>query len=133
MTDFTVNNTLEAQTLEWIATQQSVMVQNLWTLASINSGSYNVKGVNKVADTLALWSKILDCELEYIPMPPHEVVDDFGNRNQKPLGQALRLFKRPQAPTHRCCPSSLGMVVLQADSIIVSLLCCVGVWSSLNL
>ena len=35
--------------------------------------------------------------------------------------------ERPQAPTHRCCPSSLGMVVLQADSII-ALLCCVGVW-----
>lgn len=99
MTDFTVNNALEAQTLAWIATQQSVMVQDLWTLASINSGSYNVAGLNTVAETLAIWSKKLDCKLEYIPMPPHEVVDDFGNRNQKPLGQALRLFKRPQAPT----------------------------------
>lgn len=56
MTDLTANNPLEAKTLEWIATQQQVMQQDLWTLAEINSGSYNVAGVNKVADTLAQWS-----------------------------------------------------------------------------
>jgi glutamate carboxypeptidase len=99
MTDLTVNNDLEAQTLEWIATQQQVMQQDLWTLAEINSGSYNVAGVNKVADTLAQWSKKLDCGLEFIDMPPQDVVDDLGQLNQKPLGRALRLFKRPQAPT----------------------------------
>ena len=99
MTKLTVNNILEASTIEWIATQQPQMEQDLWTLAEINSGSYNVEGVNKVAETLALWSKKLGCEVEYIPMPPHEVIDDLGQANQKPLGHALRLFKRPQAPT----------------------------------
>ena len=100
MTDLTANNPLEAKTLEWIATQQQVMQQDLWTLAEINSGSYNVAGVNKVADTLAQWSKKLDCEMEFIDMPPQELVDDSGQLNQKPLGRALRLFKRPDAPPH---------------------------------
>ena len=73
MSDLIVNNKVEAQTLEWIATQQQIMQQDLWTLAEINSGSYNVDGVNKVADTLAQWSKKLDCELELIDMPPQDV------------------------------------------------------------
>ena len=88
MSDLTVNNKLEAQALEWIATQQQIMQQDLWTLAEINSGSYNVKGVNKVADTLAQWSKKLDCKLEFIDMPPQDVVDDLGQVNQKPQGSA---------------------------------------------
>ena len=99
MSDLTVNNELETQTLEWIATQQHIMHQDLWAVAEINSGSYNVTGVNKVADTLAQWSKKLNCELEFIDMPAQDVVDDLGQLNQKPLGRALRLFKRPEAPT----------------------------------
>jgi glutamate carboxypeptidase len=99
MTDLLVNNALEAQALEWIATQQQVMQQDLWALAEINSGSYNVAGVNKVADTLAQWSQRLGCELEFIDLPPQQVVDDLGQLNHKPLARALRLYKRPQAPT----------------------------------
>ena len=99
MTDLTVNNEMEAQALDWIATQQKIMQQDLWTLAEINSGSYHVEGVNKVADTLAQWSEKLHCSVEFIDLPPHDVVDDMGQLNQKPLGRALRLFKRPQAPT----------------------------------
>jgi glutamate carboxypeptidase len=99
MTDLTVNNEMEAHALDWIATQQKIMQQDLWTLAEINSGSYHVEGVNKVADTLAQWSQKLDCEVEFIDLPPHDVVDDSGQLNQKSLGRALRLCKRPQAPT----------------------------------
>lgn len=98
MTDLRLDNQLEAHTLQWISTQQQVMQQDLWTLAEINSGSYNVAGVNQVADTLALWSKKLDCQLEFIAMEPQEVIDDLGQITHKPLGRALRLFKRSHAP-----------------------------------
>ena len=43
MSDLIVNNKVEAQTLEWIARQQQIMQQDLWTLAEINSGSYKCR------------------------------------------------------------------------------------------
>ncbi|HAW17308.1 MAG TPA: acetylornithine deacetylase, partial [Oceanospirillaceae bacterium] len=55
-------------------------------------------GVNQVAETLAQWSEKLGCHAEFIEMPPQDVVDDSGQLNQQPLGRALRLYKRPQAP-----------------------------------
>ena len=98
MTDLSAKNEIEAHALEWIAAQQQNMQQDLWSLVEINSGSYNVAGVNQVAETLAQWSEKLDCHAEFIEMPPQDVVDDSGQLNQQPLGRALRLYKRPQAP-----------------------------------
>ena len=78
MTDLSAKNEIETHALKWIAAQQQSMQQDLWSLVEINSGSYNVAGVNQVAETLAQWSEKLGCHAEFIEMPPQDVVDDSG-------------------------------------------------------
>lgn len=76
----------------------NAMVDNTIALATINSGSLNRAGVNSVLQWLIRLTQSLGAEVEIISVAPFEVVGDDGDITQYPLGDALRLRKRPDAP-----------------------------------
>jgi glutamate carboxypeptidase len=84
--------------LDWIDTQQDDMLQKMIALASINSGSLNIEGVNQVRETLAEYCLPLGGEAEVVPVAPYQSVSTSGEVKSTPLAHALRIKKRPEAP-----------------------------------
>ncbi|WP_421867424.1 hydrolase [Motiliproteus sp.] len=84
--------------LDWIDDQQQRMLDDTIRLALVNSGSYNVDGVNEVARMLDQISADLGGTREYIDVAPQLVVNADGETIEQPLGQALSIRKRPDAP-----------------------------------
>lgn len=84
--------------LDWIRAQVPAQRDELLRLSNINSGSYNAAGVNAVGDRLEALFAPLGAQVERIELPPHEVTDDRGQRAHFPVGRALRLRQRPDAP-----------------------------------
>lgn len=84
--------------LDWIAAQVPALRAELVELSNINSGSYNVAGVEAVAGRLQRLFAPLGARSERIELPPHCVTLDSGARHERPVGRALRLRMRPEAP-----------------------------------
>lgn len=84
--------------LDWIDAQRTAMRAELVQLASINSGSFNVAGVNAVSQRLFDLFAPLQAEAEFIDLAPHRSTADDGTLRERALGRALRLRKRPDAP-----------------------------------
>ena len=78
--------------------QQQNMLDATIELAKINSGSFNADGVNKVLKRLRIMAASLGGKQEILELPPFEIVDNQGELIQHPLGNALRIRKRPEAP-----------------------------------
>lgn len=78
--------------------QQQTMLDTTIELAEINSGSLNADGVNRVLQRLQTLAASLEGQQEILKLPPFEVVNDQGELVQHPLGNALRIRKRPEAP-----------------------------------
>ena len=78
--------------------QHDDMLKSTIELAEINSGSLNADGVNKVLNKLQQLAAPLGGSQEIIPVPPMEVINDQGGIVKNPLGNALRIRKRPEAP-----------------------------------
>ncbi len=74
------------------------MMQLTYDWSAINSGSYNVSGLQKMASVLAdnfLW---LGGQEERLALPPLRKLQDNGEMAEIPQGEALRIRKRPHAP-----------------------------------
>ncbi len=84
--------------LEWLDSQQQQMLDATIELSRINSGSFNDAGVNAVAEALDRLSRELGGEREFIEVAPYVSVNAKGERVEQPLGRALRIRKRPEAP-----------------------------------
>lgn len=84
--------------VNWIAAQLPSMRDELLRLASINSGSFNAPGLDAVAQRLHAWFAPLGAQAEWIDLPPQRTTADDGSPQQRPLGRALRLRKRADAP-----------------------------------
>lgn len=84
--------------LDWIDTQHSSMLEKTLTLAAINSGTLNAEGVNTVREKLAEYSAELGGSSEVIPVAPYSNLNTQGEMVSSPLGDALRVRKRPEAP-----------------------------------
>ncbi|GGO87962.1 hypothetical protein GCM10011348_42330 [Marinobacterium nitratireducens] len=84
--------------LEWLDSQQDEMLARTLELAEINSGSLNAEGVNRVRQTLARYCESLDGEAQVLPVGPYSLIDESGVERHFPLGDALRIRKRPDAP-----------------------------------
>lgn len=89
---------LDRPELAWIDAQLPAMRAELVALASINSGSLNVAGVNAVSGRLRDWFAPLQAAAEFIEVAPHRMTADDGGVREVPLGRALRLRKRADAP-----------------------------------
>lgn len=84
--------------LDWIDSQAQHMVHLTESFSRINSGSYHVQGVNRFAKALEdnfLW---LGGQMQSIPLPEYEELDKKGALIKRPIGNALHIQKRPDAP-----------------------------------
>jgi glutamate carboxypeptidase len=84
--------------LDWIRAQVPAQRDELLRLSNINSGSYNAAGVNRIAERLEQLFAPLAPRAERIDLPPHRVTNDRGEAVEYPIGRALRLRQRPDAP-----------------------------------
>jgi len=87
-----------APQLLWIDGQVAAMREELLHLSNLNSGSFNAAGVDACAARLRQLFAPLGAEAESIPVAPYRYTDDRGEWRERPLGQALRLRQRPDAP-----------------------------------
>ncbi|NRA22042.1 MAG: hydrolase [Oceanospirillaceae bacterium] len=83
--------------LNWIDSQYEQMLARTIELSHINSGSFNPAGVNKVGLQLLEYAKVLDAKVEILPVAPFKHIDNQGKLQEFPMGNAVRLTKRPEA------------------------------------
>lgn len=84
--------------LSFIDSQAQHMVHLTESWSRINSGSYHVQGLAQMLKALEdnfLW---LGAQMERIDLPPLKAIDAQGHEIEIPLGQALRIRKRTDAP-----------------------------------
>jgi glutamate carboxypeptidase len=84
--------------LKHIDSQRDGDVELLRRWSAINSGTYNVAGLRRMEDELRAAFAPLGASEELIDLPPAESIDSSGNIVRLPLGRAIRLIKRPDAP-----------------------------------
>ncbi|HEX4793361.1 MAG TPA: hydrolase [Humisphaera sp.] len=81
----------------WIDSQSDRMIGLVRDWAAVNSYSYNLSGLEQVSGLLrSEWSRL--GTVEEIPLGTEEIVDASGRVIPAPLGCALRIRKRPDAP-----------------------------------
>ena len=84
--------------LQWIDEQTPAMRDELLRLSNINSGSFNTAGVNATSARLSQLFAPLGAQQEVLPVAPYRSTADDGILKERPLGHAVRLRRRPDAP-----------------------------------
>ena len=84
--------------VQWIDTQRSVMHERVVRWSDINSGTFNLQGLNQLANELQRDFGVLGGATEAIPLEPAPSIDSDGRLVTTPLGKALRIVKRPNSP-----------------------------------
>jgi glutamate carboxypeptidase len=84
--------------LSALETQTEPMVDRIMQWSNINSGSFNVSGLDRMAAALTHAFSVLECEGNVFSLPPIEDVDALGVSQHMDLGPVLRFWKRPEAP-----------------------------------
>ncbi len=84
--------------LDWIDQQHEAMCQLVWEWSHINSGSWNLEGLAQMSKVLQTAFVRLGADMHEVDLPPKEVVNSQGEVEHVPLGKALHLRKRPEAP-----------------------------------
>lgn len=74
------------------------MIQVVTRWSKINSGTYNIEGIERYAAEVQSEFASLGAESSRIPLAPQEVIDLTGNVAQVPLADAIRFTKRTDAP-----------------------------------
>jgi glutamate carboxypeptidase len=78
--------------------QKEAMVDRIMQWSNINSGTYNVPGLERMATLLTQAFSVLECEGNVLSLFPLEQLDMHGNTKTTDLGPMLRFWKRPEAP-----------------------------------
>nr|WP_240954387.1 hydrolase [Solimonas marina] len=84
--------------MAWTVTQAAALGDELVALADLNSGSFNADGVRRVGERIGARFTALDAEAQWLELPVHESTGDDGTLRTRPIGPALRLRRRPDAP-----------------------------------
>jgi glutamate carboxypeptidase len=84
--------------LAWIDAQVAPLSEELLRLSNQNSGSFNAAGVNACAQRMEDLFAPLGAVAEHLEVAPYRYTDDRGEWRERPLGRALRLRKRIDAP-----------------------------------
>lgn len=84
--------------LDFIDSQAQHMVHLTESWSRINSGSYHLDGLARMCKALEDNFMWLNGEMERIELPPLNAIDARGEAIDIPVGQALRIRKRPDAP-----------------------------------
>jgi glutamate carboxypeptidase len=86
-----------SQYLSWIDSQLRSMTRLLETWANINSFSYDLAGLSRMAGALEAEFSSL-APVARIDLPPATSIDSKAQTMSAPLGELLRLTIRPEAP-----------------------------------
>lgn len=87
-----------ATILNWINTQHHRLRELVVEWGSINSGSYNLDGLAKLRGHLHGAFRSLGGEILEMELPPQRTIDARGKESLTPLGRAVSIRKRPDAP-----------------------------------
>ncbi len=87
-----------APTLDWIDSQAQCMRQWVIDWANVNTGTYNLAGLATFCQMLRDAWEPLGGEISEITLPDEQTVDSSGHVVYAPLGKALSIRKRPDAP-----------------------------------
>lgn len=87
-----------AEFLDPIAGELPTLAAVLESWSNVNSGSTNLTGLNAMSDLLVKHFATLGAPIEILDLPEQDVIDNKGRLAKRPLGRALRLIKRPEAP-----------------------------------
>lgn len=74
------------------------MIQLVTRWSNINSGTYNLDGIERYAADVQREFASLGAQMSRIPLAPQEVIDLTGNVAQVPLADAIRFTQRADAP-----------------------------------
>lgn len=85
-------------TLDWIAAEKAHMLGRVTDWANINTFSSNTAGLARLTDILAGEFSRLGGEIRRHDLAPAESIDSRAQTIRTPLGQALSVTRRPQAP-----------------------------------
>lgn len=77
---------------------EKAMVALLQKWSNINSGSFNITGLNEMCHALRSSFSVLNGKMETIALPPGKRIDAEGNLVEVPFGNALSITKRLNAP-----------------------------------
>ncbi|HEX4909455.1 MAG TPA: hydrolase [Permianibacter sp.] len=83
--------------MNWIDAQGPRLKQALVELCAINSGSWNVAGIERLQNALLPLLAPLGVAVEKIALPPVRQLGKTGQIEERPLAPALRLRCRPDA------------------------------------
>ena len=84
--------------LAFLDDKRAPMTETLRAWCAINSGSANLAGLKAMREALGGAFSELGAEVETVPSRPHRIVTQEGETVEQPVGDMLRLVKRPQAP-----------------------------------
>lgn len=85
-------------TMQYLEQNQQEMLDLTIKLAEINSGTFNIAGMNAVADLMQQQMAPLNCEHISMPVAAYQQIDEHGESVEFPLGNVHRFWKRSQAP-----------------------------------
>ncbi len=86
--------------ISWLKNQEKPMQDTLESWVNINSGSYHLEGLSKMAQALQSAFLPLQGESSLLSLAPYITLDDMGNLQNIPLGKALHIAKRRDAKPH---------------------------------
>ena len=93
-----INLTDVSADLTFLDGRREEMTRTLRDWCAINSGSHHLEGLSRMRDVLAEAFSSLGAEIERLPSAPKTIVTANGEIVEQPLGDVLRISKRPQAP-----------------------------------
>ena len=83
--------------LNWLDDKRPAMQDAIIKLCNINSGTFNTAGLTKVKHAVLDEFNVLQGSSETVDLAPFESIDSTGNLANLPIGQAVRIRKRPGA------------------------------------
>lgn len=84
--------------LQWIGEQRALACGRVELWARINSGSLHRAGLEALAEQVANDFAPLGAQLERVPLPPYQGLDDAGEPFRIAMPDALVFTRRPEAP-----------------------------------
>jgi glutamate carboxypeptidase len=83
--------------LDWIETQQEHMLARVRAWSQINTHTFHQHGLQDLCRTMAPFFSCFEENIQFIDLPNMQDIDGRGQKRLRPLGQVIRLRKRPDA------------------------------------
>ncbi len=87
-----------ADALQWIADQDAAMCQRVAEWAEINTGTFNLEGIHRFGESVAVFAAPLCESVERIALPRFDWVEEDGLPRPVSLADAWVYRQRPAAP-----------------------------------